>query len=63
MITRHEFFALFADVLIANANDAPSDVVVTKSENVLCNRDIDLRGLRPCFQEEADTRMFLPTCQ
>lgn len=34
-------------------------VIVTKEEDVCCNRVIALDDLAPCMHEEADSRIFL----
>ena len=37
----------------------PNVVIVTKEEDAVSNRTINLAGVAPCSQEEADTRIFV----
>ena len=52
-----ELFGFLADQIVKLC---PHNVViVTKGEQVLCNKTASLEGLSPCNHEEADTRIFL----
>ena len=52
-----ELFNFLADKIARVAT--PNVVIVTKEEDAVSNRTINLAGLAPCSQEEADTQIFV----
>ncbi|KAJ8419194.1 hypothetical protein AAFF_G00006930 [Aldrovandia affinis] len=52
-----ELFNFLADKIARVAT--PNVVIVTKEEDAVSNRTINLAGVAPCSHEEADTRIFL----
>ncbi|KAJ8417281.1 hypothetical protein AAFF_G00285080 [Aldrovandia affinis] len=52
-----ELFNFLADKIARVAT--PNVVIVTKEEDAVSNRTINLAGVAPCSHEEADTRIFV----
>lgn len=52
-----ELFNFLADKITRVAT--PNVVIVTKEEDAVSNRTINLAGVAPCSHEEADTRVFV----
>ncbi|KAJ8372700.1 hypothetical protein AAFF_G00277690 [Aldrovandia affinis] len=52
-----ELFNFLADKIARLAT--PNVVIVTKEEDAVSNRTINLAGVAPCSHEEADTRIFV----
>ncbi|KAJ8405993.1 hypothetical protein AAFF_G00308810 [Aldrovandia affinis] len=52
-----ELFNFLADKIAHVAT--PNVVIVTKEEDAVSNRTINLAGVAPCSREEADTRIFV----
>ena len=52
-------FSLLASFTIANTSIQSNRILVaTRSEDVLCNHNLDLDKLIPCTHEEANQRLF-----
>ncbi len=55
---KEELFALLAEQL-KDSSVAGKVIVATSAEDIKCNSPINSESIRPCNQEEADTRIFL----